>query len=675
MNVGQSDPEPEVFWVGSAHPFDLHEAYLCFRSPAWHLKSIPLAAVLDITADSRYKLWVNGQFLSRGPARSYPQAQTFDQIDLRPFLQIGKNILAVQVYQPGYSHFSYLHRGTAGLFCRLICDGESLLVTDPNWRVRRDFSFAEQVPRVSIYSSGVEERDNRLVDNWHALEYDDAAWEAARIAAGIGTYPWTSLRPRSLPLLREREIPLTLIETRRGNKFPGKDTDAHVILREGWYAAAPGGCRSENGWYATDLRDQECAFWLFDLGRDYTCQGWAEIEGATGAERMSISYQEKIRAGELVISDPQTYCRVRLTDRFYLRPGKQRAETFALRGGRYLVFQVTGPTGPDFRWRPHALISEYPIASTRALPPADPQLTAIMQLCEETFKACLQDGFVDCVWRESSQWLGDALPQSLIMSVLGDDIRPLRRIIEMAAQGAYPDGVLPSVTPGEVHAYAVVDYNFMWVELLRLYWRLTADAEFTLSMWPVLVKMLNRFAADVDETGLIFSQPGRRLFLDWSAQSRREPNAVYNLHYIWGLQQAAALAHHLGIAGEAVSAWQERIATGQSACRAAFWQHGRWYDDPQQSTYSQLAAALAVLTETADPSEIDPLLTAVAQRSLDLNDEPDADKMALASPFKHHYLFEAMRKGGKYELVVEIIRQRWAAGWRAAFLPPGKTGM
>ena len=32
----------EAVWIGSSHPFDLHEAYLCFRSPAgWQLKERP----------------------------------------------------------------------------------------------------------------------------------------------------------------------------------------------------------------------------------------------------------------------------------------------------------------------------------------------------------------------------------------------------------------------------------------------------------------------------------------------------------------------------------------------------------------------------------------------------------------------------------------------------------
>ena len=90
------------------------------------------------------------------------------------------------------------------------------------------------------------------------------------------------------------------------------------------------------------LAAEETAYWLFDLGRDYTCQGWAEIKGANGQEMLSIGYQEKVRHGALIISDPATYCRVRLTDRFWLKSGDQDVEGFTLRGGRYLIIQVSG---------------------------------------------------------------------------------------------------------------------------------------------------------------------------------------------------------------------------------------------------------------------------------------------------------------------------------------------
>lgn len=686
--MSQFDFPAQAVWIGSSHPFDLHEAYLCFRSPAaWRLEQKPWQAQIYITADSRYKLWVNGQFISRGPARSYPQHQSVDCLDLSAYLQAGTNILAVQVYQPGYSHFAYVHRGAAGLLVHLICDGQTRLVSDLTWRTRRDPSFAAAVPRVSIYGAGVEVCDLRLADEWTALAYDDSAWTAPRLVAPVGGYPWLELKARPVPLLVEREAPMTLLETRRGADRrpktedredkteslslpprPPASFDPHLALREGWLAARRVSLPAvEAGWFSVRLAANESAFWLFDLGRDYTCQGWVEIRGAGGAEHLAVSYHEKIRNGELVISDPQTYCRVRLTDSFHLRPGNQTAETFALRGGRYLLFQLTGPTGSEFQFRPHARVTEYPLEVTHPLAMGNPQLDKIVTLCEESFRACLQDGFVDCVWRESSQWLGDALPQSLIMAALSDDIRPLRQVIEMAAEGVYPDGVLPSVLPGEVHAYAVVDYNFTWVELLALYWRLQGDDGLIGQMWPVLLAMLDRFHQDCNADGLLLSQPGRRLFLDWAPLSRNEPNTVYNLRYLLALQKAVHLADERGLViGEALL-WRRRAVELQAAIRAIFWHEGRWYDDLERTTFSQLAASLAVLTGTAAPDEVEPLLAAVVERSLDLSDEPAPGKMVLASPFMHHYLFEALRRHHLAEAVIEIIRRRWGRWVEAGY--------
>lgn len=659
--MSRLDFPPNAVWIGSDHPFDLHEAYLCFRSPAgWSLDRRPVRASLFITADSRYKLWVNGHFVARGPARCYPHCQSVDCLDLSPYLRAGANALAVQVYQPGYSHFAYLHRGAAGLLAHLVCDGQTALVTDLNWRARRDPSFASQPPRVSIYGTGVELQNLNLADGWTAPDYDDSGWAAPRLVAPVGGYPWLTLRQRNLPLLVERELPMTLLETRRGGTPSGQPNDPHLTLRAGWQVATPAPISpAADGWFSVALATGESAYWLFDWGRDYTGQGWVEINNAGGQEQLAISYHEKIRQGELVISDPQTYCRVRLTDHFRLRPGSQQAETFALRGGRYLLFQLTGPTGPNFQIRFRARVSEYPLNITRPLAVADLQLQHIISLCENTLQACLQDGFVDCTWRESSQWLGDALPQSLIMASVGDDTGPLRQVIEMAAQGAYPDGVLPGVLPGEVHAYTVVDYNFTWVELLHLHHCLTGDDDFTSQMWPTLVKLLDRFHQDRRTGGLITSQPGRRLFLDWAPLSRREPNAVYNLRYLLALQTAAQLAAGRGLPGNEAEVWQRRAAHLQAAIRAAFWRNGRWYDDPEQTTFSQLAASLAVLTETAAPEEVNTLLDTIAARSLDLSDEPAPGKMVLASPFMHHYIFEALRRHKKFEAALEIIRRRW----------------
>ncbi len=681
------------------------------------LERRPAAAELWVTADSRYKLWVNGMFVARGPARSYPHAQAIDRLDVTALLRPGANLIAAQVYSPGYSHFAYVHRAAAGLLAWLSCDGGPPLATDARWRARRDRSFAADVPRVSIYGSGVEERDLALEDGWSEPGYADDAWASARVVAPLGGPPWAGLRPRALPLLAEHAAPLTPIAARRGAYPAAYDRDAHLALRAGWaqaarYAPAP----DADGWCGAALAEGQAAYWLFDLGRGYAGQGWAEILGARGGERIAISYVDKLNIrrpdteqhtqahpsalsaaavnhdADPVISDPQTYCRVRMTDRFRLRAGDQVAESFGLRGGRYLLFQLVGPASAGLRLRFHARVSEYPLDATRELRADDAQLARIIALCENTFRACLADGFVDCAWRESSQWLGDALPQALVMASMTDDTRPLRRAIELAAQGAYPDGVLPSVLPGEIHAYTVVDYNFIWVELLRLYHTLTHDRAFVASMWPTLARMLDRFHQDVTSDGLLISQPGRRLFLDWAPLSRAEPSAVYNLHYLLALRTAIALAEECelrfhddrpidklragGPTTEArspsesgsVDLWRARAESLRVAARAAFWHAGAWHDDRERTTFSQLAAALAILAGAAEPGEQRALLGALAARALDPGGEPAPGRRVLASPFMHHYLFEALRRGDQAAAVVEIIRRRWGR-WADAGYP------
>lgn len=646
---------PHACWIGSAHPFDLHEAYLNFRR-AFDLAD-PAHVELAITADSRYRVWVNGSFVARGPERSFPQRQSVDLLDLTPYVRRGKNLIAVQVYSPGYSHFSYVHRGTNGLLAELRAGAASILITDPTWRVKRDPSFAELVPRVSIYGSGVEIRESSRDEDWHGLAYDDAGWETPRVVAAQNAYPWLELAPRATPLLVERSLPMVLLETRAGTGWA--DGEVHLALRDGWMRAAPTAFSHDStGWYLPELVQDGTAYWLFDLGRDYIAQGWAEVENAQGGEQFAVSYQEKIRDGDLVISDPATYCRVRMTDLFTLRAGSQTCETFSLRGGRYLLFALRGPVSELFRIRFHARISEYPLQVTKPFHTGDALLDEIGAMCETTLRACLQDGFVDSTWRESSQWGGDALCEALTLWAMSDDVRPIRRVLEMQAEGAYPDGILPSVLPGEVHSYAVLDYNWMWIELLAVYLEITGDETRVRGLWQTLVRMLERFALDVNADGLIESEKGRRLFLDWSLQSRREPSAVYNLRYLRGLGVAVELAGQMSDADNAVR-WKRRAEHLRAAVRAAFWENGRWYDDIPRTTFSQLAAALALLTGSAPIETARALCDALVARSLDDDDTPSPDKMVLASPFSHHYVFQALRKFGRDADVIAIVKTRW----------------
>ncbi|MBK8045993.1 MAG: hypothetical protein IPK16_01970 [Anaerolineales bacterium] len=316
-------------WIGPAHPFDLHEVYLDFRSPVILVSTTPRQrAELHITADSRYRLWVNGRFVARGPARSWPWSQQVDAIDLSHHLVPGENCIAVQVYQPGYSHFSYVHRAAAGVLAALYVDGQPVAHTSNAWKVRVNAVHAPDSLRVSIYGSGVGVMNLAQEDGWQMAPYDDSGWAQARIVAPAGGAPWSHLQRRSLPYPSERVVPLTPFEVRESVSSLFGTTDAHDLVRRIWPRRSRITLQQDSaGWIAVRLAKAEAVGWLCDLGRDYTCQGIVEVRGAGGEETLLVSYADKLHDGELVLSDPATYCRVQLTDCLQLRAGDQRAET------------------------------------------------------------------------------------------------------------------------------------------------------------------------------------------------------------------------------------------------------------------------------------------------------------------------------------------------------------
>jgi hypothetical protein len=52
-------------------------------------------AKIYITADDYYKLYINGQFVTQGPAAGYPNHYYYNEVDVSAYLQPGENIIAV----------------------------------------------------------------------------------------------------------------------------------------------------------------------------------------------------------------------------------------------------------------------------------------------------------------------------------------------------------------------------------------------------------------------------------------------------------------------------------------------------------------------------------------------------------------------------------------------------
>jgi len=87
-------------WI--SHPTESLVDYGVFHfRKIFELKEQPKEFIINISADNRYRLFVNGKAVCFGPARADLEHWSYESIDIAPFLKVGKNLLAAEVWNFG----------------------------------------------------------------------------------------------------------------------------------------------------------------------------------------------------------------------------------------------------------------------------------------------------------------------------------------------------------------------------------------------------------------------------------------------------------------------------------------------------------------------------------------------------------------------------------------------
>lgn len=213
---GQAAPVLEqAQWIWCAgEPVPQNFYLYCRRS--FPLEGKPVRATVHVTGDSRYKLYVNGRFVGRGPARADQRFQYYETFDMAPFLQPGENVISAIVHQYGSSSHSYtLGRGGFLLGAELTGDDGRMqtLGTDDAWRVLPAPTWKRPTPRVCEAIMWVEEYDARKeIAGWQLPGFDDGAWQKPVLLGRPPVAPWLRLVPRDIPPLLEREeLPVAVV--------------------------------------------------------------------------------------------------------------------------------------------------------------------------------------------------------------------------------------------------------------------------------------------------------------------------------------------------------------------------------------------------------------------------------------------------------------------------------
>ncbi|MDF2660531.1 MAG: alpha-L-rhamnosidase, partial [Paenibacillus sp.] len=166
---------------------------------------------MRISADSYYRVWINGKEAGEGPVRSTPRHWYYDDYDVSGYVRTGDNVIAVDVWHYGHSNYQYIEN-RAGLIARLDLgeDGQAgSFATDNSWKAKQHDGFESHTVKRNVNIGWLELFDARKWnDVWLTSAYDDSDWgSAVRVAEGGGGV-WGELHTASIePMAKSRIYP------------------------------------------------------------------------------------------------------------------------------------------------------------------------------------------------------------------------------------------------------------------------------------------------------------------------------------------------------------------------------------------------------------------------------------------------------------------------------------
>jgi alpha-L-rhamnosidase len=216
-------------WIWFPSRRTLPNTFVLFRK-LLRLQQAPVRAAGWITADSRYRLTVNGMRVQWGPAPCDPRSVDVDPVDLAPHLRAGDNVIGVEVLYYGQGEGTWV-AGKPGLLCRFEVEHAGgmveQIVSDESWLAFLDRAHPPgQYKRWFLRSLQEEFDARRHPHGWDTSAFaPGAAWlPAMQIDApadkpsscgsyydylGGDTIPaaYADLHPRAIPLLHEHTVP------------------------------------------------------------------------------------------------------------------------------------------------------------------------------------------------------------------------------------------------------------------------------------------------------------------------------------------------------------------------------------------------------------------------------------------------------------------------------------
>jgi len=660
-------------WIWVDETFE-EDVILARRS--FELNELPGKAFLRITASSQYQLYINGEYICRGPARCAPHHQSYDIFEISGLLKKNKNVIAVRVhFQKGKT--SYQHSGRAGLLVQLdFGENNNFFITDSTWKVAVDKSWDKNAPKISRFQQVVNDRVDfrKYQKSWNEIAFDDSEWiNAIPLMRNVGwpapqknaqaqalTPPWTSLVPRDVPYLVETEIKAdNLIEAK---KIETSVVEGPVLLNgsinldfdQNLPPELPA-CSSQESWLL-----------IYDFEKLINGSPKIEVQGETGTEIEIIT-------APFIVDNKFTHKTVdsEFLDKIVLSGKNDNWDATYFKPTRFLALVV--------RNRAPVKINsvgirqfKYPFVRHGFIESSDaPWIKKYMNATAKTINACTTDAFTDN-YRERRQYAQTGYYGALGNYWLFGDYQLQRRYLVQVAQEQLGNGLMPAYAPAAAADFMVIlDSNCLWIRSLRNYLLYSGDFTTTRGLLPAAKKLMALLNSFTNPSGMI-DNPPFPYWLDHAMNDRRGANMNLNGHYLGTLEDFAELLNWLDEPGS--EEFQERAGLLRQSLQTCLWDEKKqlfadaFVDGNLSAQFSEQAnaMALAMNVATAEQAKL------VAQQLL-VTDKHNyilrESGIIMVTPAMSYFLHKGLCNYGFIDESLQMFRSRFDK-----MLQPEKNG-
>lgn len=492
------------------------------------------AASIAIIAKYTYNLFVNGQFVSYGPARTANGYARIDRIDISHLLTEPENTVTIYCLSVETKTLCFAE-GPSFVGCELTLDGQTVDATAfqcylMNDRVDRVERMSAQRGYVEVYEQSADRttffdcQPARLVEQEmpRLLERRVPFARNEQVQGTVlekGSVTFDELRPWGACLVN------FLSDCTDGDFYPLKDCRT-VLFRQ----------LQQMRFHRNGVG--RCQYVTYDLGKTYSgkIQILITVEEDTD---LWVTYDDLLTEGNVYFGREQIIHGLKWT----LKKGQYQLHSAEVYAMRYLSLIFNGRVDDV---RVSLIRIENPLWKEKQF--EDPHLRRIYEAAQSTFRQNAYDLYTDCPSRERAGWLCDSYFTAKAERFFTGDNLVERNFLEnyLLYDGAqFPHkGILPSCFPSvPKHPNDFIPNWILWflVELEDFVVR-TADQDFALRFRDKIRDILSYFQGFENEYGFLENMQGW-VFLEWSKANDFVGgiNFPSNMLYYGALKSAGAV--------------------------------------------------------------------------------------------------------------------------------------